>query len=893
MNLLVSFLHSYLGVRSSAYRYGSPLAMLRFLHCVRTVLDSAWLLIIKGLLLLLLATAPPRVLAEAILDFDIDRQSFSTALQQFAKQADLQLMYSPEAIPEHISPAVKGRFLAREALALLIENTNLEFVFNGLIVVIREQTAKAVANTESVALPEAGPEPEGQYFIEEFIVTAQKREERLQDVPISILLAQGEDLQVAGINRLESLAPLMPGFHYSEAVAANDQLFIRGLGSGVNFGFENAVGQVIDDFYYGRSRFGRAAFLDVERVEILKGPQGALIGKNTTAGAINITSKIPTDHFEGWVSANYEFEADQGYTMEGALSGPLSETLAARLALRIDQHDGWTHNSVTGKDSQAMGDITGRLTATWHPDAPFNATLRYQKGDLNREGRAREISRCGQRLLDFIAQNDLPEDCRVNLKRSAVGVRNGVGDFQDFNTDFDTFGLTLNREFSQSTLTSLTGYANYKVNDQVISDLLPLELGNLDALEEWSQWTQELRISSDKNSQLDYILGFYFIHTDQTSGLDVHFTDQPLENRATRVIATRQEGDSYAVFGQITWQLSAALSATVGARYTLEEEDARSKQFAAALYTRNPTAIASGPAAGGHDVAQDRREDDLSPSLTLQWHPTDEMMLYASIRKGFKGGGFDHQLVAEQSAAEQNFQFNKEQVVAYELGSKWVFGGGSSQMNFAIFRNEFDNIQVSSVQDNITFSVGNAASAITQRIEFDGRWRPSKNLNFSWSMAYLDARYNDFANAPCSDEQVRASSPDCRLLTPTTGIQDLSDKRLQYAPEWAVFTSAEYIMQLSDRLALISTFEAYYSDKVALALDLDPYTFQKEYAKINARFTLTNDRRDWEISAVLRNLTDEITSNFSNDLSGVFSEGSYFRLVESPRAFSVQGLIRF
>ena len=115
MNLLVSFLHSYLGVRSSAYRYGSPLAMLRFLHCVRTVLDSAWLLIIKGLLLLLLATAPPRVLAEAILDFDIDRQSFSTALQQFAKQADLQLMYSPEAIPEHISPAVKGRFLAREA----------------------------------------------------------------------------------------------------------------------------------------------------------------------------------------------------------------------------------------------------------------------------------------------------------------------------------------------------------------------------------------------------------------------------------------------------------------------------------------------------------------------------------------------------------------------------------------------------------------------------------------------------------------------------------------------------------------------------------------------------------------------------------------------------------
>ncbi|MCF7980812.1 MAG: TonB-dependent receptor [Pseudomonadales bacterium] len=626
-------------------------------------------------------------MSEEMLDFNIEPQPFQSALQQFAKQADLQLMYSPEVIPKQISPAIRGRLSAQEALAKLIQQTNLEFVFNGLIVVIRAQTLPASMRTSNIVVSSLDSVPENPHFIEEFIVTAQKREERLRDVPISILLAQGEDLQVGGINRLESLAPLMPGFHYSEAVAANDQLFIRGLGSGVNFGFENAVGQVIDDFYYGRSRFGRTAFLDVERVEILKGPQGALIGKNTTAGAINITSKTPTDQFQGWVSANHEFEADKGLTLEGAVSGPLSETLTARLALRGDKRDGWTHNSVTGKDSQAMDDLTGRLTMAWRPNIDFDATIRYQNGNLNRQGRAREISRCGQQLVDFIVQNNIPEDCKINYKRSAVGVRRGEGDYQNFNTDFDTFGVTLNWERDRHTLTSLTGYASYRVNDQVISDLLPWELTNLDATEEWSQWTQELRVTSNKNSLVDYIMGFYFIHANQTSGLDVHFADQPVSERATRVIATHQKGDSYAVFGQITWHINDVLSATAGARYTLEEEDARSRQFPALLYTRSPIDMVSGPAAGTHDVTQDRKEDDISPSFTLQWYPTDEAMFYGSLRKGFKGGGFDHQLAASQPEAEKNFQFNKEQVVAYEIGLKWVLGGGSSQINFALFRN--------------------------------------------------------------------------------------------------------------------------------------------------------------------------------------------------------------
>lgn len=824
--------------------------------------------------------------------FAIDEQPLKSALKAYAEQADVQLMYSPQVLPDKIRTSLKGSYSREDALKLLIQNTNLEFVFQGTTVVIREQQ-KVMGEQISPPIALIKPQPDGPRVIEEFIVTAQKREERLQDVPISILLAKGEDLQSAGINRLESLAPLMPGFHFSEAVAANDQLFMRGLGSGVNFGFENAVGQVIDDFYYGRSRFGRAAFLDIERVEILKGPQGALIGKNTTAGAINITSKVPTETFEAWISGSYEFEADRGYTLEGAISGPLTNSILGRLAIRFDDHDGWTHNSVTGADSQSTDDVTARLSLAWNPDSDFNAMVRYFKGDFDREGRAREIAHCGQPLLDFIQAKGIGEDCKANLKRVAVGIRNGISDFQDFKTEFDTLGITANWEFPKGLLTSLTGYARYEVKDEIATGLLPLELINVDATEKWTQWTQELRFSSITGDPFDYILGLYFLQIDQRSGLDVHFPDELPAEVATRVIDTRQDGYNIAVFGQLTWHINDSWSATLGARYTKEREDAQSLQFPAELYTRIPTTVNSGSALGQHNVSQDRDEDNFSPSLIFQWQPDNTAMFYGSIRQGFKGGGFDHQLVGDQTEAAQNFQFSKEQVIAYELGSKLTLAGGSTQINLAIFRNEFDDLQVSSVQDDVSFRVGNAASAITQGLELDARWRPTENLSLSWSLAYLDARYDKFPNAPCNDTQIINLSPECSFALSTRGVQDLSGKQLQFAPDWSASASAEYRWPLFNGMEILGAVQLYYSDAIALALNLDPHTIQKEYTKIDARLTFRHTNKDWEVSIIGRNLTDEITSNFANDISNEIGEGSYFRLVESPRAVAIRVLLKF
>ena len=173
----------------------------------------------------------------------------------------------------------------------------------------------AVAAFVSAALLPAEVAAAPSADLEEIVVTARKRNERLQDLPVSASVVSGEALLADNIRSLESLAALVPTFQYAESVSGNDQVFIRGLGSGVNFGFENTVGQVFNGFYVGRARFGRASFMDVGQVEILKGPQGAIVGKNTTAGVINTTWSRPTEDFSGYISPTWEFEGDEGLTI--------------------------------------------------------------------------------------------------------------------------------------------------------------------------------------------------------------------------------------------------------------------------------------------------------------------------------------------------------------------------------------------------------------------------------------------------------------------------------------------------------------------------------------------------------------------------------------------------
>ena len=278
--------------------------------------------------------------------------------------------------------------------------------------------------------------------LEEFVVTARKREEGIQDVPIAITAITGEELQQANISDMTRLAAIVPNFHHAEAVPSSDQFIIRGLGTtGVNIGFEQAVGMVFNGFFLGNSRFGRTAFLDVQRVEVLKGPQGALIGKNNSVGAVSIVSRRPGDELEGYLLGSYETEAGEGYGLEGAVSIPFSENARGRFAFRQEDVDGWTENTATGTPEQTRDDLTLRAILDIEISERVGLEFLFQYGDLQRNGRNREPWNCANNATSA-NPSDPGEDCLLNYTRQVQRIVMGEPVDEPHSTEYSLLDVS-------------------------------------------------------------------------------------------------------------------------------------------------------------------------------------------------------------------------------------------------------------------------------------------------------------------------------------------------------------------------------------------------------------------------------------------------------------------
>jgi outer membrane receptor protein involved in Fe transport len=715
-------------------------------------------------------------------------------------------------------------------------------------------------------------------------------------VPIAISVVSGEALQEANITKLEALAPTIPNFHHSESVSGNDQLFIRGVGSGVNFGFENSVGQVFDGIFFGRARYGRALFMDLERVEILKGPQGALIGKNTTAGAINITSAKPTREFEAYLLPTWEFEGDDGPSLEGAISGPLDERVRARVAFRYEDRDGYVDNLVRDEEEMAREEWGVRALLDADITENFTALLTYQYAEQTRMGRVNELAACTP-MFDAVLAG-FGDDCEFNYTNTRVLLQNGVEQDSATNTETHLGAITLNWDMPLGLVTSITGFSRYTTKDHWDSDNIAIEAASILVNETFEQWSEEIRLSSTGERTFDYIVGAYFsfINHETRFGLDFNFMGPPpLMNlppplRARDNRNTDQENDAAAGFAQVTWHVHPQWDLIAGIRFTHEQKDARHRKFTTQLYTDIPRPTPpAGPAANSHDVTGSIEENQWTPNGTIQWRPFEDAMLYANVGKGFKGGGFDHQLAGNQAFAEANFEFRDESVVAYEVGGKFQFPEYRVQANIAWYRSEFEDLQVSALLPGLfgatVFKVGNAASAISQGVEGDVRWRPLDQLMLSASAAYLDAEFDEYPDAPCYALQTVADG--C-----INNLQDLSGQDLQFAPEWKFTIDGTYTWTLPNNMALRLFSRVYYQDDSALALDLDPKSYQDAFAKVDASLTLAAQDGRWRVAIVGQNLTDKLTANFANDGAGP-DGASFFYFAQPPRSIAIQGRMEF
>ncbi|AFV00681.1 TonB-dependent receptor [Simiduia agarivorans] len=764
--------------------------------------------------------------------------------------------------------------------------------------------------------------------LEEVVVTAQKRVERLQDVPISVNAVSGAKMDEAGITNLEGMTAYVPNLTMNQT-GIGTIIAIRGISSGINQGFEQSVGQYVDGIYYGRAQLARAPFMDLERVEVLRGPQSILFGKNSIAGAISMVTAKPTDEFEGQVTALYEPSHGEK-DLRVVLSGPLTDSLSGRLSLLGREIDGYYENTTLNRDESAEKEQVIRGQFRWDATEDLTMNLKVETGSFDTKGRFLEPVNPvtlpgGLSYADALfgaTGGAYVLDTEQNFKRQSNG------DFSNNDTENATF--TIDWGLGEHTLTAVTGYNAYNYEEDCDCDFTGATVFTADSREDFKQYSQEIRIASPQGETIDYIAGLFY----QSSEMDF---DDAIRVPTTSLLGGlsallpgtasqrtfTQDSTLWAGFAQATWNISTDWRLTVGGRYTAEDKEATRRQHHTntlgqdvgatdLLLNTVYTAFLLEPY---EEISDKRSEGKFTPLITAQWDATEDTMLYATYTEGFKSGGFDVRsnahpdpdygvnIIANQSPlvivqttaangfAPGVFEYEEEKAQSFELGSKMTLADGAAELNVALFHTNYTDLQTSQFDGVLGFNVTNAGEATTQGIELDGRWLITNGLTLSGSLGYLDFNFDKFPNSQCYFGQ----TPDS---TEYPGLCDLSGKTREFAPQFQGTISADYAQTIGDNLEWRLTGDINFSDSYYASPTLDPNLQQDAYAKLNLRLALGAQDGQWEVALVGKNLTDEAVSTFGNQLpvSTRLTGGTgtaYYSFYDRPRSIALQGTMRF
>jgi iron complex outermembrane receptor protein len=769
--------------------------------------------------------------------------------------------------------------------------------------------------------------------LEEVMVTAQKRPQSLRDVPLSVNALGGEKIESAGITNIETMGDYIPSFNMTQT-GIGTNIAIRGISSGVNQGFEQSAAQFVDGIHFGRAQLARAPFLDIERVEVLRGPQSIIFGKNSTAGAISITTAKPGDVTEAKITALYEPElGEQDIRM--VFSSPLSDTLGIRLAVLDSSIDGYMENTTLGRDESKDKNRLVRATLQWQPSDVWDITLKVEDGSFDSDGRNLEVVKpvggSYANALSFFTNGKYVLDTTHDWKRQSNG---------DYSyNDTENVTLTIERELGDHTLTSVTGYNAYTYQELCDCDFTGAPGFNILSDEDYSQISQELRIASPEDETISYLGGLFF----QSSDLKFHdairvptdsFIPTALGSRLGAAMSNllrdastqrdfQQDTDLAAIFAQVTWNFSDSARAVIGARYTHEAKEASRHQY---HVSNTDITLPQGTIADPynflwsqfkidpHQIKGDRDESGFTPQITLQYDLNDTDMLYASYTTGFKSGGFD---VRANSAPnelggvyngqsvppsaffpagvatniEGTWEFEEEKVKNYEIGGKFVLAGGAAELNLALFRSEFTDMQTSQFDGSLSFNVTNAGEAVVQGLEIDGRWALSDDILLRGGAAFIDFEYTDFRNSQCYFGQ-----PDAERNPNNPTVCDATGKRREFTPEIQGNAGIDYTVNFNNGLKLVNTLDLIYSDEYLTTPSLDPKFTQPSYTKLNARIALSDQDDRWELALIGKNLTDESIVTYANGLpvaTTVSSGTGYYAFYERPRTIAIQGTVRF
>jgi outer membrane receptor protein involved in Fe transport len=757
--------------------------------------------------------------------------------------------------------------------------------------------------------------------LQEILVTAQKREESLADVPISVNVVSAEVIQNNNINKIADITEYVPNMTMTET-GVSTQMYVRGIGSGNNQGFEQSVGQYVDGIYYGRQQLIRAPFFDLQRAEVLRGPQGILFGKNTIAGALNLTTARPTDETEIAVSGLYEFESNQT-EVNAVLSGALSDDFRARLALRSYTDDGYINNTFRNISEPERDETAARLTLEWDATPEVTVGLKLETNSFDTNGRQIEIVQdsaapagpfaglnYAQIAAGVLGQPGMESSFDYNRQANANEYSNNEMDNITLNIDYDLGGITMS---------SVTGYVRYEFDERCDCDYTPSSVFEVALQEDFDQISQEVRFSSPQGGVVDWVGGLYFQSTDMDSTEEIDIPTSsvlgtlsalsPSLALAANLPGTQakrlnaQDSSLWGIFAQGTWNIDDRLRLTVGARFTQEDKDAARRidilDLATGAVTVNPlapiaynelfllhsvqtagyTAVSTGITSPGHNLAGSLSEDAFTPIINLQWDATDNTMLYASYTEGFKAGGFD-----ARANNPFSFEFQEEETESIELGSKSLLANGRFEINAALFFTDYDDLQVSQFDGALGFNVGNANKTEVMGLELDGRYAATENLTIGYAYSYLDFEFKDFRNGNCYNYQ----TPNGAVVNgiPLCNFTGLSG---QYTPENNLSLFFDYTYNISNDIELFANLNLNYTGSQNVHDNLDPQYVIDSRTNVNLRVGAQNE--NWRVSLIGKNLSNEDVLTYAGNApisANLFGTNTFYGFISRPRQIALE-----
>ena len=873
--------------------------------------------------------------ANEVHSWNIAAEDAPAALRDFGVQSGVAISAEQKDLEGKRLNAVTGSLTVDSALRQLVAGTGLKYVYDASGRAVTLTLAKparvekpAKANTRRDPPTSAEQPGDAPLLLEEIIVTARKRTEDLQAVPISAEVISGKTLADYNIKTLNELSQSIPGIQLN-ATGAGGQFFIRGIGSGTSVFFDQSVGTFIDDIYHGRTRIAAEAFLDLDRIEVLKGPQSTFFGNNAVAGALNIVTAKPTDAFDGSVRALYGQYGQ--YAGEGMLNIPLNSDLSVRIAAIGDGLRGWAKDPYAGRDEPGDNNRAGRITFLYRPSDSFDATLKVEGGS-NHESDGGVVGDCPPPApFATLAATNF---CKLAL---AAGYPIGVNNFRDTTDagqgiDLSTFEdvLTLHYRLGEDTLTSVTGFYNYHYTNDVDADGTPLQLLNLQTAEAYHQFSQELRITSPPDRPLEYLAGLY-VQNDHLAGYGTDLTyyyQNPTYNKTFPAallpyLPLAQQGPAvqaehaYAAFASLDWHVTEQLTVGAGLRGSWVYKSASNEQLygtgsetyggfvplpTAALQTLVTKLLGVPKPAWS---AQNSYNAGM-PSAEIDYKIVPSIMVYATYARGFLAGDPTDVGYVPPATGIVTPPILPEHVNAYEVGFKSNLFGNHLRLNLDVFRSNYTDLQVTSnvtaastaTGSTLTSETTNAGSSRSQGAELSAEWVLS-GFRFQTAVTYLNARYLSYPGVSLTAAQTychaaaTAKSPACLLEFPNGvgATQDLSGQPTDYAPTWSGSVTTSYTAALPRGYHFITEADVYASSNYFYGNNGndDPEQIQPGYARLDGRLSLEGPNERWAVDLVLKNMTDKvIIFGAAGGTSLPASTGSTLLQVDQPRNVAIQ-----